>query len=284
MPSGALEADPRHHVQDVVARSGSSFTAGMRVLPKARREAMYAIYAFCREVDDIADEPDSLENKRAGLAGWREEIERLYAGTPTYPTGRALLAPVRDFDLPKEEFLALIDGMEADAEGTLLAPDWEDFILYCRRVAGAVGLLSIRAFGTTEDCAEEMAIVLGEALQMTNILRDIDDDATEGRLYLPRNLLEGAGIEITEAAGVAADPALPRACAALARVARDRFARAAVLLSGMDRRTVRPCLLMMEVYRRTLDRLEARGWQAPRAPVSVPKAEKLWIVLRHGLL
>ena len=276
--------DPRAHVEAVVARSGSSFTAGMRVLPKPRREAMYAIYAFCREVDDIADEPDTPENKRAGLAAWREEIDRLYAGQPTYPTAKALLGPVHDFDLPREEFLALIDGMEMDADGSMLGPDWDEFILYCRRVAGAVGLLSIRAFGTTEDCAPEMAIVLGEALQMTNILRDIDDDAAEGRLYLPRNLLDQAGIAVTDARQVAADPALPQVCRALAKVARERFARSAELLARMDRRTVRPCHLMMEVYRRVLDRLEARGWDAPRAPVSVPKAEKLWIVLRHGLL
>lgn len=277
------DADPRAHVEAVVARSGSSFTAGMRILPKPRRDAMYAIYAFCREVDDIADEPDTLENKRAGLAAWREEIERLYAGHPRFPTAIALLGPVRDFELPKDEFLALIDGMEMDAAGTMLGPDWDEFILYCRRVAGAVGLLSIRAFGTTEACAPEMAITLGEALQMTNILRDIDDDAAEGRLYLPRNLLDQAGITITDAAGVAADPALPQVCEPLAAIARERFERSAELLARMDRRTVRPCVLMMEAYRRVLDRLEARGWDAPRRPVSVPKAVKLWIVLRHGI-
>ena len=284
MPSGALEADPRSHVQDVVARSGSSFTAGMRVLPKARREAMYAIYAFCREVDDVADEGGTRDEKLAQLIEWRAEIDRLYAGRPTRPTTRALARPVADYELPKEEFLALIDGMEMDAREAMVAPSWEELTLYCRRVAGAVGMLSIHAFGAREPAARDLAVVLGEGLQLTNILRDLDEDAAEGRLYLPREALDAAGIADRAPDAVMAHPALPEVCRRLAERAEANFARTEVLLGQCHRRALRPCILMMEVYRRILARLRARGWERPRGPVGLAKPEKLWIVLRHGLL
>ena len=272
------------HVHQVVSRSGSSFTWGMRMLPRPRREAMYAIYAFCREVDDIADGGQPREEKMAALAEWRVEIDRLYAGKPTRPTARALRPHVGAFELPKDEFLAIIDGMEMDVRRTMLAPSREEFALYCRRVAGAVGMLSIHAFGAREPAAREIAVVLGEALQITNILRDLDEDAAEGRLYLPRELLEEAGIEIARPDDILADPRLDQVCKTLAAMAHARFERTRVLLKHCHRRALRPCILMMEVYERILDRLERRGWSAPRAPVKVSKPEKLWIVLRHGLL
>lgn len=277
-------AAPLAHVHEVVARSGSSFTWGMRILPRRRRQAMYAIYAFCREVDDVADDPASQDWKLAELAAWREEIDRLYAGQPTRPTTRALLGPVRDFALPRDEFLALIDGMEMDARGPVVAPSWEDFLLYCRRVAGAVGMLSIRAFGADEPVAEDIAVTLGEALQITNILRDLDEDAAEGRLYLPENLLDSAHIETRDPTAVLAEAALPKVCAPLALRATDNFERTRDLIKQADRRRLKPCILMMEVYERLLDRLKQRGWASPRDPVRVPAPEKLWIVLRHGLV
>ncbi len=273
----------RDYVHDVVTRSGSSFTWGMRLLPRPRREAMYAIYAFCREVDDVADGPGTREQKMAELAEWRVEIDRLYAGTPSRPTARALLPYVELFELPKEEFLALIDGMEMDARRTMVAPSREEFELYCRRVAGAVGVLSMHAFGAREPAAMEIAVVLGEGLQITNILRDLDEDAAEGRLYLPQDLLEAAGIDAGEPGAVLSHPGLPRVCEALARMAWERFQRTRVLLRDCHRRALRPCILMMEVYVRVLERLERRGWSPPREPVRVSRPEKLWIALRHGL-
>lgn len=272
------------HVNAVVSRSGSSFTWGMRILPRPRREAMYAIYAFCREVDDIADEPGSRETKIAQLEDWRREIDRLYAGQPSRPTAQALLRHVQAYDLPKEEFLAIIDGMAMDARGKIVAPSRDDFDLYCRRVAGAVGMLSIRAFGTTEPAAREIAIVLGEALQITNILRDLDEDAADGRLYLPADLLAAAGITARSPREALDHPKLSQACNALAALAHARFQRTRDLIVQCDRRRVKPCILMMEVYTRILDRLGRRGWAAPRRPVQVPKLEKLWIALRYGLL
>jgi phytoene synthase len=281
-PAAATAAN--HHVHEVVRRSGTSFLWGMRVLPKARREAMFAIYAFCREVDDIADGPDTPDEKLARLEEWRAEIALLYEGRPTRPTTRALAGPVADYDLPRDEFLAIIDGMEMDAREAMVAPGLEDFELYCRRVAGAVGMLSIHAFGAREAQAREIAVTLGEALQITNILRDLAEDGARGRLYLPRELLAAHGIGSHDPQAVLEHPGLAPASAELAARARARFRRTRELMASCDRRPLKPCVLMMQVYERVLARLEARGWNRPREPVRVSKAEKLWIALRYGLL
>ncbi len=268
----------------MVARSGTSFLWGMRILPPPRREAMYAIYAFCRAVDDIADEPATIAAKLARLDHWREEITLLYAGRVRSPIAVALRRPIADYALPREEFLAIIDGMETDAREAMHGPSPEDYTLYCRRVAGAVGKLSIRAFGDTSPAAEEVAVVLGEALQTTNILRDLAEDAARNRLYLPRHLLAAHGIAARTAGAVMADPALPGVCADLAAYARQRFAAARDLLSHCDRRRMRPAALMLAVYERVLARLEKRGWDRLDVPVRLSRGEKLWAVLRHGLI
>jgi presqualene diphosphate synthase len=274
----------RAHVQAVTARSGTSFFWAMRMLPPDRRAAMFAIYAFCREVDDIVDEPGLLADKREALAEWRREIDRLYAGQPRSSTARALLGPVRAFDLLREDFLAVIDGMEMDAAEDLRAPGIAELELYCARVAGAVGQLSVRAFGDRGDRARRLGLVEGRALQLTNILRDLAEDAARGRLYLPRELLEKHGIAMTEPAQVLAHPALPKVCDELAAMTRASFREAEALLQGLDRALMRPAIIMMEVYRRTLEALVARGWRDLDRPVGPSKINKLWIALRHGAL
>ena len=255
----------------------------MRILPAPRREAMYAIYAFCRVVDDIADEPDQVENKLARLDQWRAEIDRLYDGRPTEIISHALQRPIADYALPRMEFLAIIDGMEMDARDTIHAPSPEEYTLYCRRVAGAVGKLSIRAFGDTSPAAEELAVVLGEALQTTNILRDLAEDAARGRLYLPSDVLDTHGIDARTADAVLAHPALPGVCADMAARARDHYRRAQTLLARCDRRRMRPAALMLAAYERVLARLERRGWIRIDEPVRLSRAEKLWVVVRHSL-
>lgn len=280
----AINPNVRAYVRDVAVRSGSSFLLGMRFLPRQRREAMYAIYAFCREVDDIADEPGATETKLKELADWRDEIDQLYAGRPTRPTTKALLDPIDRFDLQRKEFLAVIDGMEMDVRDQIQAPTLADFTLYCRRVAGAVGMLSIRAFGAIGPAAEELAVVQGEALQITNILRDLAEDAALGRLYLPRDLLDKHGITARAPAEVLAHPALASVCIDLAELAKKRFTEARELLKRCNRRRLRPAILMLEVYERILDRLVQRGWDKPDQRVGLTKFEKLWIVVRHGLL
>ena len=164
--------------------SGSSFYAGMRVLPKAERAAMFAIYAFCRQVDDIADDLEgSVEDRRAGLEAWRAGVDRLYSDQPA---GRAgfLLPHVRRFGLREADFVSVIDGMEMDVDQDIRAPDLETLDLYCDRVASSVGRLSVRVFGMDERPGVELAHHLGRALQLTNILRDLDEDAEEDKFDL----------------------------------------------------------------------------------------------------
>lgn len=277
-------ADDLAHVEAVVQGSGSSFYGAMRTLPKDQRDAMFAIYAFCREIDDIADDPLPPQEKVDGLALWRIEIDRLFAGMPQKPTGRALLVPVERYGLRKEDFVALIDGMEMDASESLQGPSMETLQLYCERVAGAVGLLSIRVFGDSGDRATDVAWSLGQALQLTNILRDVREDADRGRLYLPSELLDTHGIASRDPETVLAHPALPKVCAELATLADTRFKEAIAAMADCDRRKMRPAVVMMHVYHRVLEKLMQRGWTRIDEPVRISKLAKIWIAVRYGLL
>jgi phytoene synthase len=284
MPARSDTNAAEKHVRDIVLDSGSSFYWGMRLLPEAKRKAMFAIYAFCREVDDVADGDAPVAAKLEALAAWRREIDALYAGVPGRPTALALLDPVARFELPAAEFHAMIDGMEMDAAGTMRAPPLRDLIRYCRCVAGAVGLLSIRVFGADGEQVRRGALALGEALQLTNILRDLSEDAARGRLYLPRELLQQHRVGYADPAAALRDPGLAAVCDALALRAQARFADAERHFERGDRRQLRPALIMMQVYRRTLDRLIARGWRQLDDPVRLAKPERLWLALRYGLL
>ena len=277
------EAAAIEHARQVVERSGSSFRLGMRVLPADRRAAMYAIYAFCREVDDIADEPGTGPEKLKRLDAWRQEIENLYAGRPRLLTAQALLEPVHAFDLPKAEFLTVIDGMEMDARAVIWGPSYADLFLYCRRVAGAVGMLSIHAFGETRAPAADLAISLGNALQLTNILRDVHEDALRGRLYLPRELLDKHGVVATTPDALLADPAVARVCVDLADLAKEAFAVSSDLMGQLDQRKMRPAIMMMAVYREIFELLRQRGWKQLDAPVHLSRWVKLRLALRYSL-
>jgi presqualene diphosphate synthase len=283
-PGGSELHAAEAHVRAVVIGSGTSFYWGMRLLPAAKRKAMYAIYAFCREVDDVADGDAPVAAKLDELAGWRREIDALFAGRPGRPTTLALLDPVARFELPAGEFHAMIDGMEMDASERMRAPPMSELIRYCRCVAGAVGLLSIRVFGAHGEEVRRGALALGEALQLTNILRDLTEDATRGRLYLPRELLQQYRIGGADPISALRDPGLAKVCDALAARARTRFADAERHFGHGDRRPLRPALVMMHVYLRTLERLVARGWRQLEHPVRLPPPERLWLALRYGLL
>ena len=272
--------DARRHAAETVKRSKTSFGAGMRILSPERRDAMYAIYAFCREVDDIADEGGTRQEKMAALTEWRREIERVYAGAPQTPTGHALKEVVRRFDLPRGEFILVIEGMEMDAAGPVVAPSLEKLYAYTRRAAGAVGMLSMPVFGAPRNkAADDFALSLGDALQLTNILRDIEQDAGEGRLYLPRELLEKHHCPMT-ASDIANAPGLPAVRAEIADLAREKFTAARTALSDLDWRVLRPALLMMGVYERYLDKMTARGWANGQERVTISKVEKLAIAAR----
>ena len=283
--AGALPvaADARAHVHNIVKRAGSSFFWAMRSLERDRREAVYAIYAYCREVDDIADEAAAVDDKMARLAAWREEIAAVYRGAPATPIGQALAAAVVAHGLPREEFLLLIDAVEIDAQGRESAPDLAELETYCRGVAGAVGMLLIRIFGAKGADAEAFAIALGEALQLTNILRDVVEDAGEERIYLPREWLEDAGVnlDLGPPTTILDQEGLVRTCEKVAARAHERFAEAERYLARCDRRQLRAALIMRDVYHRLLLRLEARGWRRLDEPVRVRKLEKIAILLRR---
>jgi phytoene synthase len=267
-----------------VQASGSSFYAGMRVLPKAEREAMFAVYAFCRAVDDIADDVGAdPSTRRAQLDAWRADIEALFAGRDP---GRAAIvaAATKRFGLRKADFLAVVDGMQMDADRDIRAPDMDELDLYCDRVASAVGRLSVRIFGMDEAPGVELAHHLGRALQLTNILRDLDEDAGLGRLYLPHELLEAAGVTTDDPAAAIADPRVDAACRALAAVAHDHYQAADAVMAARPTGRLAAPRLMRAVYSRILKRTETAGWAPPRRRHRLGKGELLWIVLRHGLL
>jgi presqualene diphosphate synthase len=263
--------------------SGSSFYTAMRILPRERREAIFAIYAFCRAVDDVADAPGPRNPRLAALAQWRADIDALYAGDPP-PRARDLVEPLRRYHLEREDFLAIIDGMEMDVATDIRGPDLPTLDRYCDRVASAVGRLCVRVFGMEDKDGAALAHHLGRALQLTNILRDLDEDAAMGRLYLPREALEAAGIGTGDPAVVLTNPALGSACAFVVERARAHFREADAVMDRSPRRVVRAPRLMAEAYKRVLAKLIERGWSAPRSPVRLNRPLLLWILLRHALL
>jgi presqualene diphosphate synthase len=273
------------YVEHVVRASGTSFYWAMRFLPAEKRQAMFAIYAFCRQVDDIADEPGEMDSKQQALGGWREDIERLYDGIAGGPITSALVRPVASFALPKQDFLAVIDGMEMDAADCIRIADCDELRRYCDRVACAVGRLSVRIFGVPQPTGDLLASALGEALQLTNILRDLKEDARRDRLYLPVDLLRKHGVFVdSDANAILHNTGIADICEELAAMAALKFEEASALLAQCNRGQVRPAVIMMEVYRRTFERLNGRGWRRWAEPVAVPSAEKLWIALRYGMM
>lgn len=285
-------ADPeaRDHVRAVVTAAGTSFFWAMRFLPRDKRRAMYAVYAFCREVDDIADGPGSPKHKQEALTRWREEVSRLFAGNPRYPTARALLPAIELFGLRQIDFEAVIDGMAMDAQEPIRLPTMDALLLYCDRVACAVGRLCVHIFGEPGGDGMATAKHLGLALQLTNILRDIEEDAARNRIYLPADLLGKHGVATTSAAEMCRNPRLREVCSELALLAEEHFRQARAAIGRCSRRNMRPAIIMMEVYHRKLMRMQATGFaNAGRrsAPGSVAglwgKVEKLAIALRYGL-
>lgn len=270
-------------VTERVRRSGSSFYWAMRMMPLERRQGMYAIYAFCREADDIVDEPGETADKRRRLDEWRSDIAALYEGrAPRLPLAAALARPIGRFDLPAEDFIAVIDGCEMDTGKGVVRPDMPTLELYCDRVACAVGRLSVRIFGDFTPRSLDVANHQGRALQLTNILRDVREDAKIGRLYLPDNLLTAHGIESSDPQTVIDHPAISLVCRDLGEIARRHFSETRSAMADCSRRAMRPAAVMMSMYREIFDRLEAAQWR-PTGEIHIPKTRKIWCALRHGL-
>ncbi len=265
----------------------SSFYLAMRILEPARRDAMFAIYAFCRAVDDIADDEGDRDDRRKALDRWREDLDALYAGQ-IRPSNAFLAGAVRRFKLDRADFEAVIDGMQMDVDEDICAPSWEKLDLYCDRVASAVGRLSVRAFGLTQEkegqLPEEPRLLahhLGRALQLTNILRDLDEDAMRGRLYLPQECLVEAGIATQIPDAVLADGNLAAACAPVILRAREHYDHADRVMSELPKSGLKAPYMMSVGYRSIFDNLTKRGFAPPRAAVHASRVKLAGAFLRY---
>jgi phytoene synthase len=240
---------------------------------------MFEIYSFCRAVDDIADDQGPKDIRLKQLEAWRDDIDAIYRGEKRRDLA-GLAVAIGAFDLKRDDFRAIIDGMEMDVREDIQAPDFMTLDLYCDRVASAVGRLSVRVFRLPEDDGRLLAEHLGRALQLTNILRDLDEDAAINRLYLPGEFLRDAGIATAEPSAVLAHPELPQVCQRIAALAKWRFSEADKVMRRYSRRMVRTPRVMSEAYKSILSALLARGWTAPRQRVGLSKARLVLILIR----
>lgn len=256
----------------------------MRLMPAEERNAMFAVYAFCREVDDIADDEGLSREKYARLQEWRSEILHLFDGQPAHPITFALSYPIKRFGFSKEDFLHVIEGMEIDSNDGVRMADMCALRNYCDKVSCAVGRISVRVFGLRRDLGDRLAKALGEALQLTNILRDLLEDARVDKLYLPQTLLDAHHVVKANPVNVLSDSEIPSVCEDLAQIAQSRFDAAAEILQCCPHRSVRPARLMMESYHIILQKLMARGWYRLEEEVRLSTINKLWLILRYGLI
>lgn len=269
-------------IQSRVKQSGSSFYWAMRLMAPYKRNAIYAVYAFCREVDDVADGDAPEDEKRSHLLSWRDEIENIYWAKPTTLLGRSLLPAVNNYQLAKQDFLDVIDGMEMDISKNVRIANLPELELYCDRVACSVGRLSSCIFELQPKIGRELAKSLGEALQLTNILRDVQQDFMRGNIYLPKIWLSERGMTLGEIDADINHPAVDATCKLIADITNDRFAESAQILTNCDPVKVRPARIMMTVYKRLFEKLCDRGWCNLNTTVTLSRAEKFYLVMRSA--
>lgn len=267
------------YCQQKAVASGSSFYYAFRFLPTDKRQAITAFYAFCREVDDVVDECHDPGVAQAKLEWWRQELDRLYAGSPNHPVTRALQVAVEGYSLPREQFEEIIDGMAMDLTQARY-PDFKALRLYCHRVAGVVGEISARIFGASEHNTLKYAATLGLALQLTNIIRDVGEDARRGRIYLPQDELAKFQISEAEIIGCQPSPGFREMMEFQYRRARDTYDQALALLPTADREAQRPGLVMAAIYRTLLEEIRNDNYPVLEARTVLPPLRKLWIAWR----
>jgi len=269
--------DPHQYCQEKAAASGSSFYYSFLFLPKPRRQAITALYAFCREVDDIADECSDANIARTKLAWWRAEIANLYAGKPQHPVTQALAPAVSEFGLDEEHFLEIIDGMEMDLDQNRYA-DFKALQLYCYRVASVVGLLSASIFGYTDRKTLKYAHDLGLAFQLTNIIRDVGEDARRKRIYLPLDELAQFNVSETDILHRHETDNVRQLLQFQIDRAQEFYDRAFSELPAADRRAQRPGLMMAAIYRSLLNEIQSDDCLLVlNSRVSLTPLRKLWL-------
>lgn len=274
---------PDQYCEDKAAKSGSSFYYSFRFLPEDRRRAVTALYAFCREVDDVVDECHEERVARVKLAWWRSEVGRLYAGNPEHPVGQALLPHVRALDLPQGQLLEIIDGMEMDLDQARYA-SFRDLQLYCYRVAGVVGQLCAQIFGYQDRQTLKYAHDLGIAFQLTNIIRDVGEDARRGRIYLPVEDLQRFNVPADDILNYRETPAFRELMLFQIERAEQFYAQALALLPAVDRKPQRPGLMMAAIYRATLEEIRRDGAEKVlNQRLSLTPIRKLWLAWKTSV-
>jgi phytoene synthase len=274
--------NPHEYCRQKAAASGSSFYASFRLLPPAKRRAITAFYAYCREVDDVVDNCRDPQVARAKLAWWREETARIFAGDPSHPVARALAEAVGPFGIAQEQLEAILDGMEMDLSQTRY-PDYKALRLYCHRVAGVVGEVAAGIFGYRQRATLKYAALLGLAFQLTNIIRDVGEDARRGRIYLPQDELAEFGVSEADLLQARSTDAFRNLMEFQYRRAQDTYAQALALLPQPDRKAQRPGLAMAAIYRALLEEIRRDGYPVLQARIALPPLRKLWLAWRTWL-
>ncbi|MEY2735094.1 MAG: hypothetical protein RLZ58_503 [Pseudomonadota bacterium] len=267
---------PQEYVQQKAAASGSSFYYAFLFLPPPRRAAITAFYAFCREVDDVVDEVQDAGVARTKLSWWRSEVAKAFAGEPTHPVMKALMPLAADYRIEAPQLLAIIDGCEMDLEQTRYL-DYIGLQRYCHLVAGVVGEVAARIFGQTEDRTTEYAHKLGLAFQLTNIIRDVGEDALRGRIYLPVSELQQFDVKAHEVLQRLHTPRFVELMRFQAQRAHTLYDEALALLPEIDRRSQKPGLMMASIYRTLLREIERDGFLVLDRRTSLTPLRKLWL-------
>ncbi|CAH1210655.1 Phytoene synthase [Candidatus Nitrotoga sp. BS] len=267
---------PDQYCKDKAAKSGSSFYYSFMFLPSDKRRAITALYAFCREVDDVVDEISDENVARTTLAWWRTEVTAVYAGTPQHPVTRALKPVVKQYNLPQEHFHEIIDGMEMDLQQHQYA-DFQALQKYCYRVASVVGLLTAEIFGYTDPNTLKYAHDLGLAFQLTNIIRDVGEDARRGRIYMPLNELALFGVHVNDILDNKESEGFQKLMQFQVDRAKRYYKRALDQLPAADRKTQRTGLIMAAIYRATLEEIVTSGCHVLKERVSLTPMHKLWL-------
>lgn len=273
---------PDEYCQDKAARSGSSFYYSFLFLPPEQRRAITALYAFCREVDDVADEIQDTGIARIKLAWWRTEIANVFDGNPQHPVGRALRPVIERLPLPPEKFQEIIDGMEMDLAYHRY-PDFQTLQLYCHRVAGVVGQLSATIFGHTQESTLRYAHNLGMAFQLTNIIRDVGEDARRDRIYLPQDELQRFNVSALDILAGTYGDNFRRLMAFQSERAKAFYAQALAELPPADRKAQRAGLVMAAIYKTLLSEIERDGYQVLTQRIALTPLRKLWIAWKTWL-
>ncbi|MCC7548177.1 MAG: presqualene diphosphate synthase HpnD [Burkholderiales bacterium] len=267
---------PDEYCQQRAAASGSSFYYSFLFLPPPRRRAITALYAFCREVDDVVDEVSDPGVARSKLSWWTEETARIFRGTPQHPVGQALAAPAREFGLQEELLLEIIAGMRMDLEYNRY-PDYATLEVYCHRVAGVVGLLSAHVFGFTDARTLDYARTLGIAFQLTNIIRDVGEDVRRNRVYIPLDELARCGMSVDDLVLLREDARFEKLMRVQIARAQATYDRAFALLPDVDRKAQRPGLVMAAIYRALLAEIERSRAPVLTQRISLTPLRKLWL-------